>query len=82
MTHPTPLHGIELIDCAQANAKFGLPIAAKQCGYGSDTLAFTDELQKASSEMGLHVSTLEDLILEAKIIARERDFAPDNPGQI
>ena len=82
MTSPTPLRGIDLLDCAQANAKFGLPIATKQCGYGSDTSAFTDELQKASSEMGLHVSSLNDLILEAKIIDRERDFSPESSGQI
>ena len=82
MTSPTPLHGIELLDCAQANAKLGLPIATKQCGYGNDIRAFINELQKAGSDIGLHISSLNDLLLEGKTMERERDFSPESPGRI
>ncbi len=77
MTSPTPLHGIELLDCAQANAKFGLSTATEQCGYGNNILAFQNELQKAGSEIGIQISSLNDLILETKKIDRGRDLSPD-----
>ena len=51
MTLPKPLHGIELLDCAQANAKLGLSTASQQCGYGDNIQAFQNELQKAGSEI-------------------------------
>ena len=82
MTLPRTLKGIDLIDCAQANAKFGLSTAALQCGYENDLLAFQKELQKAGSELGLHIDSLNDLILEIKKIDRGRDFSPDTLGQI
>ncbi len=82
MTSPKPLHGIELLDCAQANAKSGLSIATQQCGYGDNILAFQNELQKAGSEIGIQISSLNDLILETKGIERERDFSPDTSGRI
>ncbi len=82
MTSPNPLHGIELIDCAQANAKLGLSIATQQCGYGNDTLTFQSELQKAGRESGIQINSLNDLILETKEIDRERDFSPNTLGQI
>ncbi len=82
MTSPQPLHGIDLIDCAQANAKSGLSTAAQQCGYGNNIKAFQNELQKASSKIGIHISSLEELILENQKIERERVFSPDTPGQI
>lgn len=82
MTSPQQLHGIDLIDCAQANAKSGLSIAAEQCGYGDDIKAFQNELQKASSEIGIHVSSLNELILNAHRIGREKEFAPDSSGRI
>ena len=82
MTSLKPLHGIELIDCAQANAKLGLSTATQQCGYGNDTLAFQSELQKAGSESGIQINSLNDLILEIKEIDRKRDFAPNTSGQI
>ena len=76
------LHGIELLDCAQANAKSGLSTTAQQCGYGNNILAFQKELQKASSEIGIKISGLKDLILETKKIDRGRDFSPDTSEQI
>lgn len=82
MISPTPLKGIELIDCAQANAKFGLSTVTQQCGYGNNVRAFQTELQKAGSEIGIQISSLNDLILEAKEIDRGRYFSPDTSGQI
>ena len=66
MTSPQPLHGIELLDCAQANARSGLSTATRQCGYGNNTLAFKNELQKAGNEVGIYITSLNDLILETE----------------
>lgn len=82
MTSPKALHGIELLDCAQANAKLGLSTATQQCGYGDNILAFQKELQKAGSEIGIQISGLNELIFETKGIERERDFSPDSSDQI
>ncbi len=82
MKSTTKLHGIELLDCAQANAKSGLSTTAQQCGYGNNILTFQNELQKAGSEIGIQISGLKDLILETKTIDRGRDFSPDSPEQI
>ena len=76
------LHGIELLDCAQANAKSGLSTTAQQCGYGNNILAFQNELKKAGSEIGIQISGLQDLILETQKIDRGRDFSPDTSEQI
>ena len=32
MTASAPLHGTELVDCAQANANQGIEVAANLCG--------------------------------------------------
>ena len=82
MKLPKKLHGIELLDCAQANAKSGLSTATQQCGYGNNILAFQKELQKAGTEIGIQISGLNDLDLETKKIDRGRDFSPDTPEQI
>ena len=82
MKSTTKLHGIELLDCAQANAKSGLSPTAQQCGYGNNILDFQNELQKAGREIGIQISGLHDLILERKKIERGRDFSPDSPEQI
>ncbi len=57
-----PLTGIDLIDCARANAASGLETAAKLCGYSSDLSGFQDALQQASSQRGLNIESLSDLI--------------------
>lgn len=82
MKSTTKLRGIELLDCAQANAKSGLSITAQQCGYGDNILDFQNELQKAGSEIDIQISSLQDLILERKKIERGREFSPDSPEQI
>ncbi|MEM7757636.1 MAG: hypothetical protein AAF298_05895 [Cyanobacteria bacterium P01_A01_bin.40] len=82
MTSPKPLHGIDLVDCAQANAKSGLSIAAQQCGYGNNIEAFQQELQQASNKIGIHIDNLNELILENQKIEQKQNFAPDSSGRI
>ena len=82
MKLPTKLHGIELLDCAQANARSGVSTTAKQCGYGNNILAFQKELQKAGSEIGLQIRGLSDLVLETPKINRGIDCSPDTSEQI
>jgi hypothetical protein len=64
MASPTPLQGLELVDCARANAKQGIETAAKQCGYGNDLHTFSQELKIACSDMGVTFNELTDLITE------------------
>ncbi|WP_373540940.1 hypothetical protein [Chamaesiphon sp.] len=53
MAAPAPLHGTELIDCAQANAKESIEVAANLCGYSDDIVTFERELQAAAHQMGI-----------------------------
>jgi hypothetical protein len=64
MASSTPLQGLELVDCARANAKQGIETAAKQCGYGNDLHTFSQELKIACSDMGVTFNELTDLITE------------------
>lgn len=36
MTSAKPLQGLDLIDCAKANASLGIDNAARNCGYGEN----------------------------------------------
>ncbi len=79
MASPTPLIGLELVDCARANAKQGIETAAQLCGYGEDINAFSRELKLACDDMGVTVHELSDLItdqdnlikIEGEIVAPE-----------
>jgi hypothetical protein len=62
MASSVPLHGTELIDCAQANAKQGIETAAWLSGYGEDISAFERELQQASERIGVKINSFQDLI--------------------
>jgi len=53
-----------LIDCARANAKRGLAIAAHQCGYGDDTAQFQAALKSACEAMNVSVDDLADLVAD------------------
>ncbi|HEY9614732.1 hypothetical protein [Allocoleopsis sp.] len=64
MASSTRLKGLELVDCARANAKQGIETAAVQCGYGDELNAFSQELKNACSEMGVTFNELTDLITE------------------
>ena len=79
MASPTPLIGLELVDCARANANQGIETAAQLCGYGEDINAFSRELKLACDDMGVTVHELSDLItdqdnlikIEGEIVAPE-----------
>ncbi len=64
MASSTRLKGLELVDCARANAKQGIETAAKQCGYGDDLHTFSQELKQACTDMGVTFNELTDLITE------------------
>ncbi|AFZ16632.1 hypothetical protein [Allocoleopsis franciscana] len=64
MASSTPLQGLELVDCARANAKQGIETAAMQCGYGDNLHRFSQELKQACDDMGVTFNELTDLITE------------------
>ncbi len=64
MASSTPLKGLELVDCARANAKQGIETAAELCGYGNDLKIFSQELKQACDDMGVKINELSDLITE------------------
>lgn len=57
-----PLAGVELIDCARANAGQGIEVAAQLCGYGSNLDSFKEALRQAGEQMGLDIASLADLL--------------------
>lgn len=61
MASSTPLTGVILVDCARANASGGVAIAAKRCGYGTDTAKFQAALKSACSDMNVTIDGLSDL---------------------
>ena len=78
------LKGIELIDCAKANAQQGMHTAAKLCGYGSDLDTFTRELSQACQDIGIEVKTLTDLITTQQKMTLESgiEIAPESLSQL
>jgi hypothetical protein len=83
MAAPTPLHGTELIDCAQASAKQGLSVTAHQCGYRNDIDTFQHELTGALAQMGIKNKDFDDLlkksVLEPKLGI---EVAPDTATEL
>jgi len=79
MSSLQPLQGLDLIDCAKANAKQGVDIATALCGYGKDTTKFYQALQQAGAQTGIHIAELSDLITEQQTILQEGgiEIAPD-----
>lgn len=84
MASQTPLKGIELVDCAKANAKQGLETAAGLCGYGGDTSAFSQELKQACQSIGVDIDELSDLITDQQTVMRDGgvEVAPDTPSEL
>jgi len=84
MASPTPLQGIELIDCAKANAKQGIVVAAEQSGYGQDISTFQQELKKACQGIGVEIDELSDLITDQQTVRRDGgiEVAPDTPSEL
>lgn len=83
MPSPTPLKGNELVDCAQANLKFGIEEAAKQSGY-QDVDTFKQELELACEKMGVKVETLTNLIAEEETTLNTGgiEIAPDSLSEL
>ncbi|MGA9383175.1 MAG: hypothetical protein WBV73_30805 [Phormidium sp.] len=84
MASHNQLHGIELIDCAKANAKQGIETAAELCGYGENVNAFQAELKKACHDIGVEFNELSDLITTQQTIRQEGgfDIAPESPTDL
>ena len=79
MSASQPLQGLDLIDCAKANAKQGVDVTAELCGYGKDTAKFYQALQEAGDRMGIHITELSDLITDQQTVLQEGgiEVAPD-----
>ena len=84
MSSSTPLKGSELIDCARANMKQGIEVAAKGCGYGDNISSFENELKGACNAMGIDINSFADLIfLEQNINETSGvEIAPDTLRQL
>lgn len=79
------LQGIELIDCAKANAKQGSAIAAQQSGYGQNVGLFIENLHKACQQIGVDVNELDDLITDQQIAKENRkvlEISPDTTSDL
>ena len=66
------LQGIELINCAKANAKQGSAIAAEHCGYGENIGLFIENLHQACQQIGVDINELDDLITDQQIARENR----------
>ena len=75
-----PLSGIDLIDCARANAPSGLETTAMLCGYGSDVSGFQEAVQQACSQLGLNIKSFNNSSESQS--NRGIDFAPDNNSSL
>lgn len=84
MASSTPLQGIELVDCARANAKQGLQTAAWQCGYGQDLNRFQQALEGACQGIGVNIDELSDLITQQQSMQQQGgiEVAPDTPSEL
>ncbi|MCU0541537.1 MAG: hypothetical protein MUE44_05030 [Oscillatoriaceae cyanobacterium Prado104] len=84
MASSQPLTGIELIDCAKANAQQGIATAAELCGYGNDLNKFDRELKQACQNIGVDVKELSDLITPQHMMQQSAgiEVAPDTPSEL
>lgn len=76
------LQGIELIDCAKANAKQGVKVAAALSGYENNEDLFIGNLQSACQEIGVNVSELEDLITDQQLAKENRRVIEVSPDTV
>lgn len=84
MAATTPLKGLELVDCAKANAPQGLETATYQCGYGSDLTTFKQALKQACEGIGVEIHELSDLITDQQVVMQNAgiEVAPDTPSEL
>lgn len=79
------LQGIELINCAKANAKQGVTVAAQQSGYDENVSLFIENLNKACQQIGVNINELDDLITDQQIAQENRkvmDISPDTNSKL
>jgi hypothetical protein len=84
MSASKPLQGLELVDCAKANAKQGIEVTANLCGYGADFDRFQQSLEQACSNMGVKISELSDLITDQQTVIQQGgiEVAPNTPDEL
>ncbi|MCU0523826.1 MAG: hypothetical protein MUF72_03265 [Elainella sp. Prado103] len=84
MAAGNPLTGIELVNCAKANAKQGIATATHLCGYGADFSRFQQALHHACQQMGIEISELRDLITDQQTVIQQGgiEIAPDTPSEL
>ncbi len=84
MASPTRLTGLDLVDCARANAKQGIETAANLCGYGSDLDGFRSQLQQACQHMRIEFHELSDLIKDQPVAVSLDGVTvePDTPDEL
>ncbi|MCY7368188.1 MAG: hypothetical protein LH474_08545 [Chamaesiphon sp.] len=83
MASSTPLHGTELIDCAQASAKQGIEVTAQQCGYSNDIDTFQHELTVALVDMGIKNKHFDDLLKKVVLAPNLGiEIAPDTATEL
>jgi hypothetical protein len=82
MSNPTKLVGIELVDCAKANAREGMAVACQRCGYGDNHPTFEAELRKACEAMGVKLDDFTDLLEDPNQEKLGVEFAPESLGQL
>jgi hypothetical protein len=83
MASPVPLSGIELIDCAKANANQGIKVAATQCGYNDDIVTFERELYAATQKIGVKLHGFQDLNKSAEVQRQPGiEVAPDTATEL
>ena len=79
------LQGIELIDCAKANAKQGVEVAAAQSGYDKNIGLFIENLHVACQQIGVNINELDDLITDQQIAKENRhveEVAPETTSDL
>ena len=69
---PQSLTGIDLVDCARANAKKGLRTVAQLCGYEKDVMGFQHALTEAGQYIGMDMESLDSLLAHADYIIVNR----------
>lgn len=58
-----PLTGEELTNCARANVSAGVEMAAKLCGFGSDTASFQTKLKETAQALKLPLESFKQLVV-------------------
>ena len=79
------LQGIELINCAKANAKQGVTVAANHAGYNENIGLFIENLHKACQQIGVNINELDDLITDQQIAQENktvREISPDTNSDL